>query len=181
MQSRANHECFYPARQIFRILRDAMTFNCQKCGECCSSMGEIIEIRDRTGADSFRILFTATGEERLVTIDPDKHDLFFGTPVRSAMTCPFLRGAPDGTVLCTVHLSRPDLCRQYGCFRILILDKDGCRAGLVTDRSRYFRAMNPEAHSVWEDRCRTLTIPDETLWEEEIERIFTREGYQVIR
>lgn len=158
-----------------------MTFICQMCGECCSTMGEIIELYEQSGSDMFRIRFTVTGEERVVTLDPDKHDLFFQTPVRSAMACPFLRKAPDGAVICTVHLTRPDLCRQYGCFRLLILDREGRRAGRVMTNSRYFKAVTPEAQTIWQDRCRTLSIADEALWEDEVDRVFMREGYRVIR
>ena len=49
-----------------------MSFRCRLCGECCSSMGEIIEIRGQAGPSAFRIGFPVTGEERSVMIDPDK-------------------------------------------------------------------------------------------------------------
>ena len=52
-----------------------MTFVCQCCGDCCSTMGEIISIREQISAYEFRIGYT-DGEERMVSVDPDKRDLF---------------------------------------------------------------------------------------------------------
>ena len=163
------------------IPRVNMSFVCQKCGACCSSMGEIIEIREPEQKTTFRIWFTTTGEERVVTLDPDKEDLFFNTPAKSRMACPFLREKHPGTVICTVHSSRPDLCRQYGCFRILVLDSEGRRVGRVMNNSRFFTTENPRLHEIWQRECQGLSGQDEQRWEEEIERILSREGYQIIR
>ena len=162
-------------------LREDMTFVCQMCGECCSSMGEIIEIREPEGERTFRIWFTTTGEERVVTLDPDKEDLFFDKPVKSRMACPFLREKKPGTLICTVHSTRPDLCRQYGCFRILILDAEGRRAGRVMNGSRYFMDGNPHLHTIWQRECQELSGLDEAAWEDEVERILSHEGYRIIR
>jgi Fe-S-cluster containining protein len=163
------------------IIPEIMTFVCQMCGECCSSMGEIIAIREETGQGSFRIWFMTTGEERLVTLDSDKQDLFYKTPQRSRMACPFLREVIPGKILCTVHYSRPDLCRQYGCFRILILDAEGNRIGRVMDGTRYFTTVDPVLHEYWQRTCANLDIADENCWEETVAGILTREGYQVVK
>jgi uncharacterized protein len=159
----------------------SMSFKCQTCGECCSSMGEVISIRDVMNSDMFRIWFTTTGEERIVTLDLDKRDLFYQMGPKSSMACPFLRQRDPGRVICTVHVSRPDLCRQYSCFRLLILNTEGKRAGRVLDKTRYMAATDSRIHEIWQRECRTLDIIVEDRWEDEIERIFTREGYSVVR
>jgi len=70
-----------------------MAFRCQQCGECCSYMGDIIGIEDRIDPVNFRIRFSVTGEERMVTLDPDKGDLFRSQDIGHIrpMACPFLR------------------------------------------------------------------------------------------
>jgi len=87
-------------------------------------MGEIIEIKDELESFLYRIKFSVTGEERIVSIDPDKQDLFRIQDIRiyQPMACPFLREAGNKKYICSVHASRPDLCRQYACYRILVLD-----------------------------------------------------------
>jgi uncharacterized protein len=158
-----------------------MTFVCQLCGECCSTMGEIISIQEKTGAAEFRIKYTTTGIEQLVTLDPDKRDLFFQKTMRSRMACPFLRDQTPGKVICTVHHSLPDLCRQYTCFRVLILNAERKRIGRVMEGTRHVTATDSRLHEIWQRECHRLDILDEERWEEEIALIFTREGYRVIK
>lgn len=144
-------------------------------------MGEVIDIQEHAGIREFRIAYTTTLEERTVFLDPDKQDLFFNNPPVSTLACPFLREHASGRVICTVHLSRPELCRQYSCFRILILDTNGVRAGKVPDKTRVFTATDLKAHEIWKNECRSLDIPDDTAWEDEITRIFIRAGYRVVK
>ncbi len=158
-----------------------MAFLCQMCGECCSTMGEIISILEQTGSTTFRIGYSATLEERVVTLDPDKQDLFFTARPKTSLACPFLREQGPGRLICTVHQSRPELCRQYSCFRILILDAEGCRVGRVMDKSRHFTTTDPRLHAIWQTKCRLEDIPDEEEWEREVEEILSRAGYRVIR
>ena len=151
------------------------------CGECCSTMGEIISIQKQIGDTVFRIGYSTTLEERGVTLDDDKVNLFFHTNPRSSLACPFLREQTPGRVICTVLNSRPELCQQYSCFRILILDIDNRRVGKVMERTRYFTTLNPRLHEIWQTECHLPDIIDEPRWEQEIERIFTRAGYRVVR
>jgi hypothetical protein len=144
-------------------------------------MGEIISIREKTGDCEFRIGYSATGEERTVNLDPDKKNLFFSENAKTTMACPFLREDNSGRVICTVHSSRPELCRQYSCFRILILDAEGRRAGRVLDKTRYLTATDLQLQEIWARECRSLPIADEARWEEEVGNILTRAGYCVIK
>jgi uncharacterized protein len=160
-----------------------MVFRCRQCGECCSSMGEIIGIREQTGEGEYLIGFSVTGEERQVRIDPDKQDLFRAQDIlkKRPMGCPFLREREDGAVICTVHATRPELCRQYGCFRVLVTGPGGERLGRVVDGSRYFTTMDHELRALWDREIVPLTIADEIAWEEEVDRILSAEGYRVVR
>lgn len=158
-----------------------MSFQCQMCGDCCSTMGEIITILERTGDAEYRIGYSTTLEERTVTLDPDKQDLFFINDAISTMACPFLRKTSTGRVICTVHSSRPELCRQYSCFRILVLDKNGRPGGRVMDNTRYFTAMDHNILEIWQRECQPLDIQEDTLWEEEVGMIFTRAGFRVVK
>ncbi len=158
-----------------------MVFQCRMCGECCSTMGEIISIQKQSGRTGFRIGYSTTLETRDVVLDTDKEDLFFRTPPQGSLACPFLRELSPDRRICTVHDSRPDLCRQYSCFRILILDRDGRRAGRVMAGNRSFTATDARLHEIWQDQCRNLDIPDDEAWERAVGEILSGEGYRVIR
>jgi Fe-S-cluster containining protein len=146
-------------------------------------MGEVIGIREQTGPFEYRLWFTTNGEERQVRIDPDKRDLFLSQDIleKRPIACPFLRERTLGTVICTVHQTRPDLCRQYGCFRILVCNRRGERLGRVMDNTRYFTTMNHELRALWDKEIAPITIADEMCWEEEVARILSAAGYQVLR
>ena len=75
---------------------------------------------------------------------------------------------------CTVHHSRPDLCRQYACFRLLILDRQGDHIGRVQDGSRFFSTMNADLRGIWQNEIAGVDIPDEAAWEEHVADVFSR-------
>ncbi|WP_292371132.1 YkgJ family cysteine cluster protein [Methanoregula sp. UBA64] len=158
-----------------------MVFRCQQCGECCRYMGDIIEIEEQTGPGTYRIRFPVTGEERTVTLDPDKADLFSSQDSTRShpMACPFLRFR-DKRAFCTVHATRPGLCRQYGCFRVLILDNSGRHLGRVRDGSRTFSSLDPALHELWDTEVTGTDILDEAAWERWVRDVFSRAGYRVV-
>ena len=160
-----------------------MVFRCQQCGECCSYMGDIIGIEAETGAHRFRIRFSVTGEEMVVTLDADKQELFHTQNIKPLrpMACPFLRFDIQGRALCTIHDTRPGLCRLYTCFRLLILDPGGHPAGRVQDGSRIFSTMNDNLRALWQDEIAGVNIPDEAAWEARVADIFSRAGYRIVR
>lgn len=160
-----------------------MTFVCQCCGDCCSTMGEIISIQEQIGPCEFRIGYT-DGEERVVSVDPDKRDLFHDDQQqqdRKSFTCPFLRERAPRKRICTVHASRPELCRGYLCSRILLLDSTGNRVGRVRYGTRSFTTDDRILLDLWNCSIRDIPVPDDEQWEKNIEDIFTRAGYRVIR
>ena len=146
-------------------------------------MGEIIEIREQVTPREFRIQYTTTGEERTVGIDAGKEDLFSRkeNAALHSVACPFLRESSPGTRICTVHSTRPELCRQYSCFRVLVCDPGGKRIGRVWDASRYFTTADPLLREVWDREISGLEIPDEATWENYVGQVLTGKGYRVVR
>ena len=159
-----------------------MTFVCQRCGDCCSTMGEIISIQEQIRPFEFRIGYT-NGEERLVCVDLDKRELFCHQQQveKKSLACPFLRQRESHERICTVHASRPELCRMYLCSRILILDPEGKRAGRVLHGTRSFITEDEALLDFWSRSIRDVAVPDDEQWEKTIEDVFTRAGYRVIR
>ncbi|MDO9036468.1 MAG: YkgJ family cysteine cluster protein [Methanoregula sp.] len=160
-----------------------MAFTCQQCGKCCSSMGEIIEILEELDPFFFRIKFTVTGEERVVSVDPDKRALFHlhDDKTLPPMACPFLRQTSNKKYVCAVHTSRPELCCRYSCYRILVLDSQERTVGRVTDATRYFITGDADLRRLWNREIACVKILDEKCWEEHVEQTLIRSGYRVIR
>ena len=159
-----------------------MTFACRCCGDCCSTMGEIIAIREQIGPGRFRIGFT-DGEERTVVLDPGRDELFgiAGDNTKKSAACPFLRPDGHGRRICIVHDSRPAICRGYLCSRILVLDDEGNRAGRVLPGTRILSTTDRRLLGIWNSRLRDIAITGENGWEHAVEDIFLQEGYRVLR
>jgi hypothetical protein len=156
-----------------------MGFICQQCGECCSVMGDVLCILEKYNEDRFLLLNRYNGEKTPVTVDPDKKSLFRdAAPPPGA--CPFLRHSRQtGLAYCAVHLTRPDMCKDFGCWRLLILDSSGKRAGRVMQQ-RFFAHDNDKLASLWETTIRDIDEPDTQRWDEAVIKTLGREGYRVI-
>ncbi len=154
-------------------------------------------IEDR-GNYTFVVHNHYTGDAEEVRVDPDKIALFEDRSSIEGLpdACPFLRfetlrvsRAPfhrniafdtkTGKALCTVHLTRPDLCREY-CCRLLVLDAQGNLAGRVT----YQTALIPDTDELgrlWERVQPTLNGLSGTEWDDAFIEILTATGYRVRR
>jgi uncharacterized protein len=158
-----------------------MAFECFRCGECCTHLGHVHVVREDFGNYHFLIFNNFTGEETPVTVDPDKREIFDEKSIlkQHPHTCPFFRHQPGGELAyCTVHLTRPDICHDYQCWRILILNPRGRPVGKI----RYIRTLisdDPFLNRIWEDCIEHLDEPDDRCWENEMIRILTRAGYAV--
>jgi uncharacterized protein len=158
-----------------------LPFECIQCGECCEHLGLVHTIQEEYGDFRFLIHNIYTSEETPVSIDPDKRDLFLDTGIFKKFPegCPFFRHQhQNGKACCTVHQSRPDICRDYRCWRLLILDHRGRRVG----RIRYIRSLCTEdaiLTKLWDECIEQSDEPDDHIWEETMIRTLTRAGYTV--
>ena len=158
-----------------------MPFECIQCGECCSHLGLVHSIREDRGGGRFLLYNQYTGDLQEVVLDNDKVELFSdtGTFEREPEACPFFRiNASDGKGYCTIHATRPDICRDFSCWRLLVLDHAGRRAGRVM----FIRTLvteDPVLRNLWEGCIDTIDTPDDGLWEDRMIDTLARAGYSV--
>jgi hypothetical protein len=144
-------------------------------------MGQVHTIQEIRGEFEFLVNNQYTGEKTAVVVDQDKHHLFGDKSIfqKQPEACPFLRyQARDRKAYCTVHLTRPEICRDYGCWRLLILNSRGFRAGRIMYQRSFF-SDDADLTRLWNDCIDTLTEPDDVVWEEKITRILINAGYTV--
>jgi Fe-S-cluster containining protein len=158
-----------------------MSFECSQCGECCSHLGQVHEIKEDLGDYHFLVNNRYTGEKTLVTIDPDKILLFLDKSIfgERPEACPFFRYRHETRKgYCTVHLTRPEICRDYGCWRLLILDSAGKRAGRIMER-RFLASEDEALTRLFEDRINCMPEMDDEAWDREVIRVLVEAGYTV--
>jgi len=160
-----------------------MPFECIRCGDCCTGLGLVHVIAEQRGDFSFLVSNNQTGEETLVTVDPDKRDLFLNQTILTRLpdACPFFRHEPGSSAAsCTVHSTRPSICRDYQCWRLLIVDRRGNRAGKIP-HARSLVTEDPQLRRLWEACIEHDEEADDRVWEDRMIRILAREGYAVRR
>jgi hypothetical protein len=158
-----------------------MPFECSQCGECCSHLGLVHTIAEEYGDYRFLIRNEYTGEKTAVAVDPDKVSLFCDKSIfqERSEACPFFRydrAAAKG--YCTIHLTRPAICRDYGCWRLLILTPDGKRAGRIMCQ-RHLASEDDALTRLFEDQVNGIVEPDDTVWDERVIRVLVMAGYTV--
>jgi hypothetical protein len=144
-------------------------------------MGQVHSIRETRGDFEFLVNNQYTGEKNTVLIDPDKHSLFADKSIflDHHEACPFLRyNTGDRKAYCTVHQTRPEICKDYGCWRLLILGTQGQRAGRVMYQRAFF-SDNAELTRLWKRDIGGIDEPDDEIWDKEITRILSSAGYTV--
>ncbi len=159
-----------------------MVFSCQQCGECCSHLGLVYAIIGSGPSDTFRLINNYTNVVYEVQLDRDKKELFVDQSIFSTrpQACPFFRIKKDtGLAYCTIHATRPDICREYSCYRLRIENRRGERVGRII-YSRTLLSEDPFLVSLWEKHVSSLKEPDDTIWEHQMIRILTTAGFLVI-
>jgi uncharacterized protein len=144
-------------------------------------MGQVHTIQEICGEFEFLVTNEYTGEKTVVIVDQDKYSLFADKSIflEQPEACPFLRyKREDRKAYCTVHLTRPEICRDYGCWRLLILNAEGSRAGRVMFQRAFF-SDEDDLTRVWKTYIDPLNEPVDAIWDEKITRILIHAGYTV--
>jgi Fe-S-cluster containining protein len=139
-------------------------------------------VTEDRGNYTFVIYNCYSGDVKEVRVDPDKIEFFEDRSSIEALpeACPFLRFDQDGKAWCTVHLTRPDICREFCCWRLLILDSEGRRAGRILYQ-RTFVPDDEELGRLWERIKPELTGLNDEEWDDSVIRNLTAAGYRVRR
>ena len=160
----------------------SMAFFCSQCGECCTTLGLVHIIVQQIKEHEFVLQNTYTGHQSSVTVDLDKRELFLDQSIFEIYpdSCPFFRFREnDKKGYCTCHLTRPSICRDYHCWRILILNSVGGRVGRVMGW-RHLCAEDDQVRDIWNQHAQELSsLPDEE-WDRTIAHLFQRHGYRVV-
>ena len=173
-------ECRHTARPAFEE-GSAIAGKCCQCGRCCTHMRDVHRVIEERGGYTFVVHNHYTGDAEEVRVDPDKIALYEDTHSIEGLpnACPLLRYDTAGRAWCTVHMTRPALCREY-CCRLIVLDSQGKVAGRVTSQ----RALVPDTEEfarLWERVQPALDGLYGTEWDDAFIRTLTAAGYHVRR
>jgi len=89
--------------------------------------------------------------------------------------CPFLLPDSESGYICCIYETRPQICRSFTCYTMLIFDRNNEQIGKVKGR-RSLESMDFNLIAIWED-IRRLASDDEAEWRGEAIGILERHGY----
>ena len=125
-------------------IRGMVKFVCDSCGKCCRSFGEFIRIeRQLTGRDYY-CRFGITNDLFLAHVLPEYADEISDDYEKESASgsdnsrkkCVFLKKNRQGDgFACAIYPSRPAICREFQCYRMLIYNRDGHVCGKVIGRN----------------------------------------------
>jgi len=105
-------------------------FVCNGCGRCCRSFGAFIRIERQITDSDYYCRYGLTNEHFPVHVQPafadeiaDEFEMSGGVPGADEKACPFLRPNKGGEgSVCAIYSTRPPVCREFYCYRMLIYD-----------------------------------------------------------
>jgi uncharacterized protein len=172
------------------ILSQAMVaFECNRCGKCCSSFGSFLTIERQLNDRDYYCRYSLTGEMFPVHVDTDFADEVSdraqadtGIPV-GKRPCPFLCRRNNGNgFACAIYATRPRVCREFRCYRLLIYDTNGHPAGKVIGANE-IRTSDEVLARLW--KAEIMSVPhahppgtNDPAWLMTVTGILAAHGYR---
>lgn len=156
-------------------------FDCSRCGKCCTSFGDFIKIERQLSDRDYYCRYGVKNELFLVHIESDFADSPplaspEGKPVKG---CPFMRRDPAGKgIACAVYSTRPQVCRDFRCYRMVILGRDGNECGRIMGRND-LKTPDTTLAQVWKEHIAPfLPSHNDTRWEKAVIDALAAHGYR---
>lgn len=165
-------------------------FVCDWCGKCCRSFGEFIRIERKLTDRDYYCRYGITNDLVLVHVQPEYADAVSVTyseqkPKSENLEkkCTFLQKNPDGNgFVCTIYPTRPPVCREFRCYRMLIHTSGGILAGKVIGQNE-IRTTDETLATIWKEHIFPLPHshkpgePDPG-WTTNVIAILSQHGYR---
>jgi Fe-S-cluster containining protein len=158
-----------------------VAFHCSGCGKCCASFGAFIIIERQLSSRDYYCRYGIKNELFLAHIEGDYADgrqpgSSNGEPVKG---CPFMRQNKDGKrIACAVYATRPQICRDFRCYRMVILNRDGNECGRIMGRND-LKTTDTMLAQIWKEHIAPLLPPPgDARWEKAAIDALAAHGYR---
>lgn len=156
-----------------------VAFDCTWCGKCCASFGAFITIERQLTSRDYYCRSGIKNELFLAHIEGDYADSQSpasqdGEPKKG---CPFMRKKPDGNgIACAIYATRPQICREFRCYRMVIYNRDGHECGRIMGPGELKTADEPLAQ-IWKEEIALIPHNDDARWKNAVIAILAAHGY----
>jgi Fe-S-cluster containining protein len=144
----------------------AVKFECDRCGKCCRSFGEFITIERQINSCDYYCRFGITREFFSVHVQPEHADAIAevyedgeSRGDKNRKKCIFLlkEGQDDGFT-CAIYPSRPHICREFQCYRMVIYNTEQQVCGRVIGRNE-LKTADENLSALWKEKVIPLRSP----------------------
>jgi uncharacterized protein len=159
-------------------------FECNRCGKCCVSLGPHIMVeRQLNDRDYYcrsvidNVIFHAHVDPAYCEEIADEFETGDGIYSPKKNTCRFLQKNHDGNqTVCAIHATRPKVCRDFQCYRMLIRTREGIICGRVIGKNT-IRTEDPALKMLWNERVASIPYGDFSAWTKNVAGILAKNGY----
>jgi hypothetical protein len=107
-----------------------------------------------------------------VNYPPDSHE---GKPAKG---CPFLKKNLSGEgFACAIYATRPRVCKEFRCYRMLIYDREGHECGRLMG-THDLRTTDKTLEKIWKEEVAPIPGPRDSNQEKRIIDILKALGYR---
>jgi Fe-S-cluster containining protein len=162
-------------------------FECDRCGKCCVSLGSLITIERQLNDRDYYCRSAVDNAIFLANVDPayregiadEFADADSVHPSHGNKSCRFLRKNQDGEgTVCAIYASRPKVCRDFRCYRMLIFDREGAVCGRVIGKNT-LRTGDDILENLWNEQVVAIPYGDPVAWTKNVAGILVKHGYCV--
>jgi uncharacterized protein len=177
-------QSLFPLRTIHSL--NMAEFICDMCGKCCVSLGSLITIERQLNEQDYYCRSKIDNTIFLAHVDPayseEIADEFTGGGEAHTgpekKSCRFLRKIRNGEEnRCAIYSTRPKVCRDFRCYRMLIYNNEGKVCGRVIGKNT-LRTEDRALEGLWRERASSVPYANPDVWNEKISAILAEHGYR---
>jgi len=130
-----------------------VVFRCSGCGKCCASFGDFIKIERQI---NYRDYYCRYGIKNEIFLAHVEGDYTVSSPTdpgeeKPAKGCPFLKKNLSGDgFTCAIYSTRPQVCKEFRCYRMLIYDHVGHECGRLMG-THDLRTTDKTLEKIWKE------------------------------
>jgi Fe-S-cluster containining protein len=157
-----------------------VAFKCSGCGKCCTSYGDFIKIERQLTSRDYYCRYGIKNELFLAHVEGDyigsyPHDPDEGKPAKG---CPFMQKNLSGDgFACAIYATRPRVCREFRCYRMLIFDGDGHERGRIMARND-LKTTDETLERIWKEEIAPLPCREVSRWVKLVIVTLAAHGYR---
>jgi len=157
-----------------------VAFKCSGCGKCCASFGDFIKIERQLNHRDFFCRYGIKNEMFLAHVEGDNTlnyplDSNEGKPAKG---CPFLKKNMSGDgFTCVIYATRPRVCKEFRCYRMLIYDHKGHECGRLMG-THDLRTTDKILEKIWKEEVAPIPGLRDRKQDKRVIDILAARGYQ---